>query len=310
MTNLFDLGRAMACAAVACASAPLPCWGGSRAAGSCEEYPVVLYPDPDAHAKAEAELQGFAPGATMIWHPARGTFWFVTLSVPLPQCGSQADVYAQLLALATAHPDLFQFNLKEWKRPAPYACADVGPLAQVLEVHRARVGSHPISHDLIRFTVQRVNSVVTLQALLGDYLPACTPSLDETLSACPDLDADVARQVVKNSEFDYMILNACNWVGSGTYLPNDLDTIAFSIGANWAWQEDSMLPRVSFTKSTLGRLVVDPANYTPELINSDANCPGDNGPSIGFRVTMDSVTNELAGYLPGLNCVVCFPSDR
>jgi hypothetical protein len=52
--------------------------------------------------------------------------------------------------------------------------------------------------------------------------------------------------------------------------------------------------------------VLDPAHHTPDLIRSNANCPGPNGqPSIGFRLTMDSVTAELAGYQPGLKCVVC-----
>ena len=62
-----------------------------------------------------------------------------------------------------------------------------------IEIRRAKVGSHPISHDLIRFTVQRVNGVVRLQALVGEYLPPATPWLDQSLSACPNLDQGLAK---------------------------------------------------------------------------------------------------------------------
>jgi hypothetical protein len=272
----------------------------------CDVYPIALYPDPGAQAQAEAELQNLAPNATMIWHPARGTFWFVTLSVPLPQCGPQDEVFAQLFKLTRRYPHLFQLNLEEWAKPSEYPCSQVGQLAQVLQVQRARVGSHAISHDLMRFTVQRVNGVVTLQALFGEYLPAATLWLDAELSACPDLDEALAEQVVLGSQFAYSILFNCVYIASGSYSPNGLDTIAFGWGASWAWAEDPMFPRVLFTKSTRGRLVLDPANYTPDLIQSDANCPNPQGqPSIGFRLTMDSVTAGLAGYQPGLNCIVC-----
>jgi hypothetical protein len=61
-----------------------------------------------------------------------------------------------------------------------------------------------------------------------------------------------------------------------------------------------------FTKTTQGTLALDAANYTPDLIQSNANCPRPDGqPNIGFRLTMDSVTATLAGYQPGLKCVVC-----
>jgi hypothetical protein len=36
-----------------------------------------------------------------------------------------------------------------------------------LEIKRARVGSHPIAQDVMKFTVQRVNGVVELSALYG-----------------------------------------------------------------------------------------------------------------------------------------------
>jgi hypothetical protein len=242
----------------------------------------------------------------MTWHPARGTFWFVILSVPLPQCGAQVDAYAELLKLTRLHPDLFQLNLEEWARPGKHLCSQVGEVATVLELRRARVGSHPIAHDWMRFTVQRVNGVVQLQALSGEYLPPTAPWLDQVLSACPNLNQALGKQVVLGSEFTYSIFDACNYIGSDTYLPNELDTIAFNGGASWAWQEDPAFPRVLFTKTTQGTLALDAANYTPDLIQSNANCPRPDGqPNIGFRLTMDSVTATLAGYQPGLKCVVC-----
>jgi hypothetical protein len=305
MTKLMTIGSRAFLAAIACMLVTSPC-GAEESPGNCDDYPIALSPDPGAEARAQGDLFGFAPDASMLWHPARGTFWFVTLSVPLPQCAAQADVYTQLFALTRAHPDLFQPDLKEWKRPAPYPCGQVGAVAQVLEIQRAKVGSHPIAHDLMKFTVQRINGVVKLEALYGEYLPPAKPWLDQSLSACPNLNHAIARQVVLGSEFPYSIFDTCYWIGADTYSPNGLDTIAFVVGSSWAWQEDPTLPRVLFRKSTQGRLVVNPANHTPDLINSDANCPGENGqPNIGFRLTMDSVTNGLVVSQPGLNCIVC-----
>src|SRR5262245_51804227 len=321
MTRPLTLASRVLLAASACTWAASPCLGDDSPAAilgvhsdrsftapleGCDVYPIALYPDPNAEALAEAELQGFAPGATMIWHPARGTFWFVTLSVPLPQCVAQSDVYTQLLGLTQTFPDLFQLDPTEWNTPASYPCSNVGQVPQVLEIERARIGSHPIAHDLIKFTVQRVNGIVHLRALMGEYLPAATPWLDAELSACPNLDEELASQVVLDSGFVYSVFLACYPLGFGVYSPNALDAITFDPGASWAWQEDPVAPRVLFTKSSSGRLVLDPSNFTRELIQSDANCPTENGrPRIGFRLTFDTVTTEMVTYQPGLNCVVC-----
>lgn len=307
MTKLLTLGSRILLAATAFTCAASPCRGeGLAPLGACDDYPIALYPDPNAQALAEAELQSLSPGATMIWHPARGTFWFVTLSVPLPQCGPQDELFTQLFGLTRAYPALFQLDLAEWKAPPRYPCADVGAVAQVLEIQRARIGSHPISHDLMRFTVQRVNGVVELQALFGEYLPPATPWLDMTLSACPNLNNALASQVVLDSQFAYSVFKSCVYLGSGAYSPNELDTIKFAARARWAWYEDPANTHVLFTKSSQGSLLVDSSNYTRELIQSDANCPDENGqPVIGFQLTFDTVQTALVAYQPGLGCVVC-----
>lgn len=320
MTKLFMLGFRMLLVASTCTCATSLCRGDDLPAaifgersdtplaaplGGCDVYPIALYPDPNAQARAEAELQNLKPGAEMIWHAARGTFWFVTLSVPLPQCVGQTDVFAQLFKLTRRNPGLFQLDLAEWTMPAKYACSRVGAGAKVLEIKRARVGSHPIAHDVMRFTVQRVNGVVELTALFGEYLPPATPSLDAKLSACPELNNQLARQVVLDSLLPYSIFDTCFYLGSGQYSPNGLDTIAFAPVARWAWHEDPIYPRVFFTKSSQGSLLLDPSNHTPDLIRSDANCPDENGPEIGFRLTLDTVKTELVSSQPGLDCVVC-----
>lgn len=325
MTKLLTFGSRILFTAIAFVCATFVCSGDDSAAANsgersqlkaavesnpggtrCDDYPIALEPNPNAQAQAEQELQGLAPGAPMIWHPARGTFWFVTLGVPLPQCGPQDEVFTQLFALTRAYPGLFQLDLTEWQAPASYPCANVGQVAQVLQIQRARVGSHPITQDLMRFTVQRVNGIVMLQALFGEYLPPATPLLDQSLSACPNLDNGLARQVVLDSLFSYSIFDSCFYIGSAEYSPNGLDKIAFAARATWSWDEDPTAPRVLFTKSNQGRLVLDSGNYTPELLASDANCPNEAGqPKIGFRLTFDTVMTNLVGYQPGLNCVVC-----
>jgi hypothetical protein len=306
MTKLLGSGARILLVAVVCTISPSLCQGNDQSTGACEDYPIALYPDPDAQAQAEADLQGFAPGGSIVWHPARGTFWFVNLSVPLPQCGAQDNVYTHLFALTAAHPDLFQLDLAEWDTPPSVPCATIGQVPQLLEIERARVGSHPIAHDSMKFTVQRVNGTVALIALQAEYLPPATPSLDADLSACPNLDEELAEQAVMNSHYAYSIYRYCYYVGAGVYSPNALDSIAFNPVARWAWNEDPLTPRVLFTKSNEGRLLLNRANHTGELIQSDANCPGENGqPKIGFRLTLDSVENDLVSSTPGLNCVVC-----
>jgi len=277
----------------------------ATAGGDCDDYPIALYPDANAQSQAELELQSLAPGASMVWHPARGTFWFVTLSVPLPQCGAGADVFAQLFGLTAAYPALFQLDLEEWESPASYPCSQVGALPQVLEIKRARVGSHPIAQDVMKFTVQRVNGVVELSALYGEYLPPAPPWLDMALSACPDLNQQQARRVVQGTGFTYSVYRSCVYMGYGVYVPDGLDTITFSTTGDWAWEEDPILARVLFTKSTQGTLVLDPSNYTRKLIQSDANCPDENGPNIGFQLLFDSVKTALISYQPGIKCIVC-----
>jgi len=324
MTELLTLGSRILFTASACACATFACSGddspaasfGERSQGQstaslggrarCDDYPIALEPDPRAQVRAEEELQNLAPGAAMIWHPARGTFWFVTLGVQLPQCGAQDELFAQLFELTRAYPHLFQLNLAEWESPPIYPCVQVGEVAQVLAIQRARVGSHPISHDLMKFTVQRVNDVVELRALFGEYLPPAKPWFDMKLSACRDLDNELARQVVLDSPLSYSIFNSCFYVGSDAYPPNGLDTIEFDAGASWVWAEDPMSPRTLFTKSSQGRLLLDSRNHTWELVHSDGNCPDENGqPEIGFRLTFDTVKTELVAYQPGLDCVVC-----
>jgi hypothetical protein len=241
----------------------------------------------------------------MIWHPARGTFWFVTLTVPMPQCGPQDDVFTHLFTLTATYPSLFQLDLAEWTMPPSYPCGNVGAVAQVLEIHRARIGSHPISHDLMRFTVQRTNGVVELRALFGEYLPPATAALDATLSSCPNLNQNLARQAVLNTPFTYSYFRLCAYMGSGTYAPDGMDTIQFQPTASWSWLEDPVLPRVLFTKSTPGTLTLGPGNYTRKLIQSDANCPVIGQQNIGFALTMDSVLNSVVSYRPGLSCIVC-----
>lgn len=308
LTAAFALGTSLALTqtnnenAVPKFAAPHDSAGGKT---RCDDYPIALEPDPNAQAQAEGELQSLAPDAAMIWHSARGTFWFVTLSVPLLQCGGQDEVFGQLFGLTRAYPHLFQLNLEEWELPAAYACAQVGEVAQVLEIKRARVGSHPIAHDLMRFTVQRVNGVVELRALFGEYLPPVTRLFDMKLSACRDLDDELAHQVVLDSLFPYSIFDTCFYIESGEYSPNRLDTIGFDAEAHWAWHEDPISPKVFFTRSSYGELLLDSRNHTPELIQSDANCPDVNGPEIGFRLTFDTVKTQLVASQPGLDCVVC-----
>jgi len=65
------------------------------------------------------------------------------------------------------------------------------------------------------------------------------------------------------------------------------------------WTRLSARPELSFVRKAW--LVIDPGNYTADLLASNANCAG----SIGFELTIDAVTGQILSYVPGLGCTVC-----
>jgi hypothetical protein len=73
----------------------------------------------------------------------------------------------------------------------------------------------------------------------------------------------------------------------------------------WSWEEGA--GQVLMTGQRTLRVTVDPANYTRELMSSDARCPVGDGNDfvIGFDVTFDVHTGAILGVKPGLDCVVC-----
>jgi hypothetical protein len=79
-------------------------------------------------------------------------------------------------------------------------------------------------------------------------------------------------------------------MGYGVYVPDGLDTITFSTTATGPWEGGSHPCSCPLYKEyARGTLVLDPSNYTRKLIQSDANCPDENGPNIGFELLFDSV---------------------
>jgi hypothetical protein len=82
------------------------------------------------------------------------------------------------------------------------------------------------------------------------------------------------------------------------------DVFSFS-SAEWIWKEDT--GQVILTGQRILRVTVDPANYTPGLISSDASCPVGNGNGIviGFDIVFDIHTGAITGIRPGLGCITC-----
>jgi hypothetical protein len=98
----------------------------------------------------------------------------------------------------------------------------------------------------------------------------------------------------------------CTPTGSGSYRPNPGDQVTFG-DARIFWDDDTVNSQIVLTFQRNGELRIPPANYSEELLASDANCPAETGPEreVGFRLIVDAVTGEVLSKLPGLGCIVC-----
>lgn len=70
-----------------------------------------------------------------------------------------------------------------------------------------------------------------------------------------------------------------------------------------------MRGQVLLTGQRTLRVIVNPVNYTPELLSSSARCPvlggGSNEFSVGFDIEFDVYTGEINSIKAGLDCFVC-----
>jgi hypothetical protein len=282
-----------------------------------EPYPVQMIPAGDAEEVAQERLDDLAGEAgsspVMYWSDPRGTFTAVYgLSYPLAGCpstGAAEDVSidpkvedAAWQLFGDAH-GLFHLRRSEWRDLVSVRCADVGATPVSLLMTRATLGGQTEEQDVAIYIVLRVDGVVKLVSISGDFLPPAPAAVATAMASFPPLDPAVAEEIAFASEYGYSIFDHCFYVGSGTYLPQPGDTFTLEDAADafWRWEDAATGDRVVLTKRQRGYLIVHRDHWTPELINSDAFC----GDTIGWTIELDAVSGKVWQITPGIGCVVC-----
>lgn len=279
----------------------------ASAATSCSQYPIPLAPASGAQSAAQAELAAMSPGATMTWNADTGTLTSVSqLAAPLRSCTAGQDVWAQVDEVLTAHPALFQLDMTEWQTPEPYDCQYLGD-NEILSLGRTRLAGRPLARDVFAVTLRRVNGAVELAGVNGTYLPVVDPAMGSTMTACNTLTESSAADTARRTRLSAGVYSQCQRTGSVAYMPKSNDAIQFTTDDVWSWAQGT--GQVLLTGQRTLRVVVDPSNYTPELMSSDARCPVPGGDgtafTIGFDLVLDVHTGAILSVKPGLDCVVC-----
>ena len=279
----------------------------AQAAPSCTQYPIAWRPAPSARSDAQGELSRVSPDANLSWNANTGTLSSaLPLSIPLEGCTEGADVGAQVSRALTSHPALFQLDLREWRTPEPFDCKYLGDL-EILSMGRERLAGRPVATDVFAYTLKRIDGVVHLTGVNGTYLPTAGAPLAQSMAACNALTQGSATTVARNTGLQATVFSQCRRTGKVTYQPKANDTFVFAPEESWTWGEDA--GQVLLYGERVLRVIVNPANYTPELMQSAARCPDPNGEGdesiIGFDITFDVHTGEIVYVKPGLDCVVC-----
>jgi hypothetical protein len=241
-----------------------------------------------------------------LWNAERGTVQNVLGAIPLPACVSGHQVQDEVLAFIGAHPTLFNVDVAEWARTEEaLPCEDVTDVNRYVTFSRVRFDNHlSQSSGQLAVGVHAASGRVVVFHIDGDYTPATTSTLDAALGTCegaPATAAEVFNQSTQTS-FSYLFGTSCNLSGSGRYQPTAADTVVLQddpIFHEGRWTRLSSRPELSYLRKAW--LIIDPANYTPDLLASNANC----GSSIGFELTIDAVTAQILSYVPGLGCTLC-----
>lgn len=270
----------------------------------CTQYPIPWRPADGTEAAAQSELASMSPGASMTWNADTGTLTSVLqLAMPLRGCTDGQDVGAQVFDALAAHPALFQLDPSEWRMPEPFDCKYVDDAT--LNSGRLRLAGRPVAEDVFAYSLKRIDGVVHLTWVAGTYLPVVGAAMGDTMAACNSLTESAATATARTTPLTATVYAQCQRTGTVSYTPKANDAFGLSADEAWTWEQST--GQVLLTDQRTLRVVVDPANYTPELISSDARCPVGDGDAfdIGFDIVFDGHTGAILSVKPGLDCVVC-----
>jgi hypothetical protein len=305
IVRLLVLGACTALVASAACAAPAEpdAFAGSASPLKGAAYPVHVAPDPAAEARVLGALAELAPGAHVDFAPARGTLALVTgIELKVASCRALESVAPRLRAFVDAHPAAFAIDTKEWDTETAPRCDAISSSGEWVTWRRVSYGGLPVEHDVFALRVARTGRLVSITAVSGNYLPPATAATAAAMRAAPAFDRARGEAEVRATKLPYEIYEMCAPAGSGDYGAETSDAVDVT-RETWLWDETAT--GADLRRVTYGALRVDPANYTPELLASDANCPREGAPHVGFAVTWDGVSSAVTYTHPGIDCVVC-----
>ncbi|MBS2014841.1 MAG: hypothetical protein JST00_18270 [Deltaproteobacteria bacterium] len=282
--------------ATASAEAPL--------AAPTPSYPVHVEADPLVEARAREALAKVAPNAVLAFSRARGTPSSIGgLDLPLGACPRGRSTAPLLRTLIASHPDIFQIDPSEWASDVGPSCEAVSPEGEWVSWPRLTYGGAPMKHDVLGLRVRRLAfGVVRLEGIAGTYLPIASETVRGALAATAPFSAKAAEEQARASKLTYETFEWCIPKGSGSYAVGPADTFAVE-GRSWRYDETAT--GVDLVERARATLRVAPANVTPELTSSNANCPLLGVPRVGWVLTFDTQKPSMLEAHPGIDCVVC-----
>jgi hypothetical protein len=270
----------------------------------CAQYPIPWHPAAGTQAAAKSDLAALSPGAAMTWDGNIGTLTSaLPLGAPLAGCTDGQDVGQQVFDMLAAHPALFQLDLSEWRKPEPFDCKYLEDNT-TLSMGRNSLAGRPVAEDVFAYTLKRIDGQVQLASVNGTYLPVIGATIGNAMTACSSLTEPAAQATAQAAPLRAIVYSQCRKTGKVDYTPRANDGFSLSLEA-WTWDESAGQALLSGQRTL--RVIVDPANYTPELMSSAASCPSTDGEGtvIGFDVLFDVHTGEILNVKPGIDCVVC-----
>ena len=286
---------------------PEPDAAPDASAPRCDSYPIVVTADPAAQAAAAADLATITQTAPLTWNDNTGTLSTIFQLDHSLACPDGTDANAQVIAFLTAHPALFQLDPSEWHIPEFFDCQFVPSDLQILNMGRTKLANHAIARDTLAYSFKRTGAEIVLTSVIGTYLPPAPTGLGDAMTACNDITAGAAETAIRATPLPARTFDQCAPTGDIAYSVHAGDTVELRPDDTWSWEEDTGSVRLTATRTV--RVTIAPANYTPDLLASDARCPVTDPRSedftVGFDITIDAHTGEILFIKPGLDCVVC-----
>ena len=149
------------------------------------------------------------------------------------------------------------------------------------------------------------NGNVIFRNFSGVYIPNAA-AVTSQLGDCAEKTETQMAALLRAEPFSYDTLTQCNIEGSYKYTAATSDTLTFAPSGTLTWEDAP--PSLMIRRQRTATLVVSSANYTNDLLRSDANCPDEDGnPNIGWIRTYDTVTGEIISdqLTPEPFCLVC-----